>query len=86
MDLEGEFLDSEGALSHSLSKGDPWPLLPPGSYVPVSEDSSPYGESSPLSGNSWRHQNCIHFVVRKIVQMQGEGKKISEKLLQKLQK
>ena len=34
MDLEGEFLDLERALLHSLPKsGDPWPLLPPGSYV-----------------------------------------------------
>ena len=39
MDLEGAFLDSEGALLHSLPKSGegPWPLSPPGSYVPVEQ-------------------------------------------------
>ena len=35
MDLEGASLDLEGALLHRLPKsGEPWPLWPPGSYVP----------------------------------------------------
>ena len=38
MDLEGAFSDSEGALLHSLPKSwGPWPLWPPGSYVPTNK-------------------------------------------------
>ena len=41
MDLEGVFLDLEGALLNSLPKSEgpwpPWPPWPPGSYVPEDE-------------------------------------------------
>ena len=43
MDLEGAFLDLEGALLHSLQKSrGPWPLWSPGSYVPDSKIPAHY--------------------------------------------
>ena len=52
--LEGEFLDSEGALLHSLPKGGgPWPLWPPDSYVPASVNNELLRRSTRGKGESY---------------------------------